>query len=398
MERIGALDGIRVIDISRVLAGPYCTMLLGDMGATVIKIEQPEVGDISRQWGPPWIGSESAYFLSVNRNKKSLTLNLKDPRGQLILKKLIKASDIVVENFLPGTMKKMKLDYPSLQEKHPELIYCSITGYGQTGPKRNVPGFDFIIQAEGGIMSITGPVDNQPYKIGVAIVDVLTGMHANNAILAALLYRSKSGLGQYIDVSLLDSEIASLLNVAHNSFASGKNPDRYGNAHANIVPYEVFSTKDGAVALAVGTDQQFINFCDAIGRADLLNDGRFSKNSDRVKYRNLLIPMIQNSLEQLTSDMCINLLKAKKVPVGLINNISTALNDEQVITRQMVQEVKHKTLGMIKQLGPVAKYSKTPATIYSAPPILGEHTELILQEELGYSKEEIKKLKIEKVI
>jgi len=254
MERIGALEGIRVIDISRVLAGPYCTMLLGDMGATVTKIEQPEVGDISRQWGPPWIGSESAYFLSVNRNKKSLTLNLKDPRGQLILEKLIKASDIVVENFLPGTMEKMKLDYPSLQEKHPELIYCSITGYGQTGPRRNDPGFDFIIQAEGGIMSTTGPVDNEPYKIGVAIVDILTGMHANNAILAALFYRSKSGLGQYIDVSLLDSEIASLLNVAHNSFASGKNPDRYGNAHANIVPYEVFSTKDGAVALAVGTD------------------------------------------------------------------------------------------------------------------------------------------------
>lgn len=392
-ENLEVLDGIRIIDLTRVLAGPYCTMLLGDMGAEVIKIEQPKVGDISRQWGPPWIGSESAYFLSVNRNKKSLTLDLKHPEGQSILGRLLETADIVVENFLPGTTEKMGLDYHTLQKKHPQLIYCSITGYGQTGPKKDVPGFDFIIQAEGGIMSITGPIDGQPYKAGVAIVDILAAMHANSAILSALFYRNKTGVGQYIDVSLFDSQIASLVNVAHNYFASEKTPDRYGNAHANIVPYEIFPTKDGNIALAVGTDQQFRSFCEAVGRLDLWNNRKFCKNSDRVKYRNILIPELQNTLQKRSSEEWIVQLRNYKVPVGPINDIHAALNENQIISRQMVQEVEHQILGKIKQLGPVAKYSKTPARIHSAPPLLGEHTESILREELGYSFDDIKKLR-----
>ena len=280
-----ALDGIRVVDFSRVLAGPYCTMMLGDLGADVIKVEQPGIGDGTRQWGPPWVGEESAYFLSTNRNKKSVTLNLKHSEGQRLARELIASADVLVENFRPGTAAKLGLDYETVSSKSPSLVYCSITGYGQNGPYRERSGYDFMIQAQGGILSITGPEDGPPSKVGVAIVDITAGLYASNAILAALFHRKESGEGQHIDIALLDAQVGWLANVAHNYFATGTAPGRYGNAHANIVPYETFPTSDGHLAVAVGTDAQFERLCSALGREDLGKDPKYQTNAERVEHR-----------------------------------------------------------------------------------------------------------------
>ena len=392
-----ALTGIRVIDLSRILAGPFCTMLLGDMGAEVIKIEQPESGDGSRQWGPPWVGSESAYFLSINRNKQSLTLNLKHPEGQAILKHLVADADILVENFLPGTLARFGLDYESLSAENPGLIYCSITGYGQNGPYRDRPGFDFMIQAQGGIMSITGPVEGPPYKVGVAIVDITAGLFANSAILAALHHRDSTGRGQSIDVALLDSQIGWLVNQAHNFFATGQAPQRFGNAHPNIVPYEVFRARDGYLALAIGADSQYHRFCELVGCPELWQDERYQTNAGRVEHRESLIPQLQSLVEERSVTEWVELLSANRIPAGPINDIPTLLSDPQVAARQMVQTVEHPSLGPIQQLGPVAKFSQTPSEIRSAPPLLGEHTERILKE-MGYSEAKIARLRQSGVI
>jgi formyl-CoA transferase len=394
----GPLNGLRVIDCSRILAGPYCTMLLGDMGAEVIKIEQPGSGDGSRQWGPPWFKGESAYFLSVNRNKKSLTVNLKHPDGAAIVKRLVEDADVLVENFLPGTMDRFGLGYSSLSELNPRLIYCSITGYGQNGPYKDNPGFDFMIQAQGGIMSITGPVEGPPFKLGVAIVDITAGLFASSAILAALYYREQSRKGQYIDVALLDSQIASLINVAHNYFASSEPPKRYGNAHANIVPYEVFETEDGYLALAVGTDSQYRRLCEVCGKPELWDDERYQTNAGRVENRAEFIPLWQSVFKERCTSTWIELLEAHHIPVGPINDIPTLFADPQVAAREMIQTVKHPTLGPVQQLGPVARLSETPSTLRLAPPLLGEHTEEILREKLAYSQAAIEKLKADGVI
>jgi formyl-CoA transferase len=393
-----ALGGIRVIDLSRILAGPYCTMLLGDLGAEVIKIEMPGKGDGSRHWGPPWVGSESAYFLSINRNKKSLTLNLKHSEGIKILDRLISQADVLVENFLPGTMEKLGLDYATLSQRYPSLIYCSISGYGQNGPYKDRPGFDFMIQAQGGIMSVTGPQEGPPYKVGVAIVDITAGLYAYGAILAALHYRQKSERGQFIDIALLDTQIAWLVNVAHNYFATGEPPRRYGNAHPNIVPYEVFKTKDNYLALAIGTDDQYQRFCKAVDREDLGEDERYQTNAGRVMWRAHLIPTLQEITIKKTTREWVEFLTSHNIPAGPINNIPTLLNDPQVKARKMIQKIQHPTLGTIEQLGPVPKFSETPANVHTPPPLLGEHTEEILTKELGYSAEEIQKLRSEKAI
>lgn len=393
-----ALADIRIIDLSRVLAGPYCTMMLADYGAEVIKIEQPGQGDGTRQWGPPWVGDQSAYFLSVNRNKKSITLNLKSAAGQTILKKLARESDVLIENFKPGTVKRLGIDYQTLSQENPGLIYCAITGYGQTGPYRDRPGYDFMIQAQGGIMSITGPATGEPYKVGVAIVDITAGLFAAGAILTALHHRHQSGQGQYIDIALLDAQVAWLANVAHNYFASGQTPQRYGNAHPNIVPYETFSTADGYVAIAIGTDSQYHRFCDVTGRPDLWEDGRFQTNAGRVAHRAELIPMLQALARTRTTGEWINLLVDANIPVAPINDIPTILDDPQIKARQMVQEVEHATVGPIQLLGPVAKLSQTPAEIHSAPPTLGADTEAILHNQLGYSSEQIADLRKNGVI
>ena len=395
---VAALDGIRVIDFSRVLAGPYCTMTLGDLGADVIKVEQPDTGDGARQWGPPWVGEESAYFLSVNRNKRSVTLNLKHEEGQRLAHELIVSSDVLVENFRPGTAKKLGLDYETISSEISSLIYCSISGYGQNGPYKARSGYDFMIQAQGGILSITGPEEGPPSKVGVAIVDITAGLHATNAILAALFHRKKTGDGQFIDIALLDVQVGWLANVAHNYFATGEAPGRFGNAHPNIVPYQTFSTSNGYLAVAVGTDAQFGRLCAALGREDLDKDPRYQTNANRVEHRDTLIPELQDVFLQRTAGEWIELLIEYRIPAGPVNDIPTVLNDPQVLAREMVQEVEHSTLGTIQQLGPVPKLSRTPARVREAPPTLGEDTESVLLNELGRSPSEIENLRAEAVI
>lgn len=389
---MGALDGIRVLDLSRVLAGPYCAQLLGDYGADVIKVEQPGIGDPTRQWGPPWVGEQSAYFLSANRNKRSLTLNLKSEPGLAILRQLIATADVLIENFLPGVMDGLGVGYAAARRINPRLIYCSITGYGQTGPARDEPGYDFIIQAQGGLMAITGPEHGEPYKVGVAITDVLCGLFAAQAILAALHHRERSGEGQHIDVALLDAQVAALVNVAHNYFATGAPPRRYGNAHANIVPYQTFATRDGHLALAVGTDAQFRRLCEAMGREDLRDDPRFATNPQRIAHRDALIPLLAKTLAQRTTGEWLDILKPSGVPVSPINDVPTILNDPHVLARGMVQTIAGVTL-----LGPVAKLGATPATIRAAPPALGEHTDEILRD-LGFDAQHIAALRAEGVV
>jgi crotonobetainyl-CoA:carnitine CoA-transferase CaiB-like acyl-CoA transferase len=388
----GALAGVRVLDLSRVLAGPYCTMLLGDYGADVIKVEEPGSGDSTRSWGPPWAGDQSAYYLAANRNKRSLTVNLKAPEGVAIVKRLAAASDIVIENFKPGTTARMGLDYDELATDNPGLIYCSLTGYGQTGPYRDRPGYDFVIQAQGGVMSITGPVDGEPYKVGVAISDIVTGLFAASAILAALHERTQSGMGQAIDVALLDAQVAWLANVGQNYLATGVPPARYGNAHPSIVPYETFSARDGSIAVAIGTDDQFSKFCRQIGRSDLCDDDSYRTNRARVANRARLIPLLQDIFCTRPAGEWIDLLLGIGVPAGPINDVAGALDDPHVRARGMVQTVNHPTAGRIDLLGPVAKFSRTPAGIRLAPPPLGYDTSAILGDLLGYLPEEIDRL------
>lgn len=398
-----ALAGLRVLDFSRVLAGPYCTMLLADFGAQVIKVESL-AGDDTRQWGPPWLEGESAYYLSINRNKRSLALDLKHPKGQEIARRLANRADVLVENFKVGGkgprsgMARFGLDYESLSQTNPGLIYCSITGYGQNGPNAGLAGYDFIIQAEGGLMSITGPEEGPPYKVGVAIADVTAGLYASHAILAALYHREKTGQGQYIDVALFDAQLGWLVNVAQNYLVSGQAPRRYGNAHANIVPYEVFQTADGYLALGVGNDRQYKLLCDAAGRPDLWDDPRFQTNPGRVTHRRELIPLWQAVFRSRSTAAWIASLSELGIPVGAINDIPTALNHPQAQARQMVQEVQREGGQPVRLVGPVAKLSRTPARISTPPPRLGEHSREILSSELGLSSQEIELLLQEKVI
>ena len=391
-----ALSDIHILDFTRVLAGPYCTQLLADFGAEVIKIEQPGAGDITRQWGPPWVGDEAAYYLGVNRNKRSLTLNLKTEEGKAIARALAAKADVVMENFLPDTMDKLGLGYADLSAINPSLVYCALTGYGQTGPYRDRPGFDFMIQAQGGIMSITGPADGEPYKVGVAIADITTGLFAANAILAALHYRQKTGQGQFVDVALLDSQVAWLANVAQNYFA-GETPARYGNAHASLVPYQVFATQDSHIAIAVGSDGQYKSLCECAGCMELWHDARFKTNPGRVVNRAELVAKLERVFAQKnTADWMPILLKAD-VPASPINDVPTILNDPHVLARGMVQEMAHPTLGAVKVLGPVAKLSETPATLRIPPPTLGQDTAAILSE-LGYTAQDIAELQKKKSI
>lgn len=393
------LRGVRVLDLSRVLAGPYCTMMLGDLGADIIKIEAPKVGDDTRQWGPPFApGGESAYFLCVNRNKRSMTLNLRSKQGIQILKDLIRQSDILVENFRVDTLEKWGLSYAILQELKPGLIYCSITGYGYTGPYRHLPGYDFIIQAQGGVMSITGPEQGEPYKVGVAIADITAGLFACNAILAALFDHQRTGKGQRIDISLLDAQLAWLANVASNYLISGEKPRRYGNAHPNIVPYQTFKASDGYFALAVGNDGQWKQFCERAGKVDWAEDERFKTNANRVKNRDVLIPMLEELFLRNESSYWLSISEAAGVPCGPINSIDLLMNDPQVLARKMVIEVPHPSAGSIQLIASPLKIPTAAVEVRLPPPMLGEHTEQILRDLLGYDRATVEDLRALQVI
>jgi formyl-CoA transferase len=393
------LSGVRVLDLSRVLAGPYCTMMLGDLGADIIKVEAPGVGDDTRHWGPPFAqGGESAYFLCINRNKRSMTLNLKSSQGLIILKDLIRQSDILVENFRVGTMQGWGLDYDVLQNLRPGLIYCTITGYGYTGPYRHLAGYDFIVQAQGGLMSITGPETGEPYKVGVAIADITAGLFACNAILAALFEHQRSEKGQRIDISLLDSQIAWLANVASNFLISGDKPIRYGNAHPNIVPYQTFKARDGYFALGIGNDNQWRQFCEKAGKKEWADDYRFNTNSNRVKYRKELIPLLEDLFSQSKITHWLSILEASGIPCGPINSIDQALEDPQVQARDMVIDVLHPSAGTIRMVDSPLKIPTAPTTVRMPPPMLGEHTAQILQELLAYDGKTIQELRDAQVI
>lgn len=393
----GALEGIRILDLSRVLAGPMCGMTLADLGADVIKVERPGCGDDTRHWGPPYAGSESAYYLALNRNKRSVTVDLSTDAGKGIVRQLAAQSDVVIENFKTGALDRMGLGYQDLNADNPGLVYCSITGYGRTGPDANKAGYDFAIQGRGGIMSITGEPDGQPMKVGLAIIDVLAALNASIAILAALRVRSQIGKGQHLDIALLDSECACLTNQASNYLVGGMEPKRIGNANPNIVPYQAVKASDEWFNIAVGNNQQFARLCSALDVPELAEDPRFATNPDRVKNRAQLIPLLAERFVTRTAVEWLQILRTASVPADPISSIPQVFSDEQVLAREMVVEMAHPTAGSVKVVGSPIKLSDTPVSYRRHPPLLGEHTEAIL-EELGYSEEEVKRLREEGVI
>jgi crotonobetainyl-CoA:carnitine CoA-transferase CaiB-like acyl-CoA transferase len=389
----GPLDGIRVLDLTRVLAGPYCTMFLGDLGAEVVKIEQPGVGDDTRGWGPPFAGGESAYFLCVNRNKKSVTVDLKSKEGVTLLRRLAERADVLIENFRPGTMERLGLDEKELRANNPQLIYASLSGFGADGPMSDAPGYDLIVQAWGGLMSITGQPDGEPTKVGVAIIDLVAGLMLGKSIAAALFVREKLGVGQRIDTSLLEAEVASLINVGSNYLLEEKIPRRWGNAHPSIVPYQSFKTADGYLVVGVASEGIWRRFCQAIGEAELAGDSRFAKNVDRVENRSLLIGLLAEIFLGRSTDEWLKLLNSAEVPCAPVQTIDQVFKAPQVLHREMLVEVEHPTAGRVPMAGIPVKFSLTPASVRLPPPLLGQHTEEVLTSWLGMGSEEINDLK-----
>ncbi|MDX1609164.1 MAG: CaiB/BaiF CoA-transferase family protein [Halofilum sp. (in: g-proteobacteria)] len=400
----GALSHLRVLDLSRILAGPTAGQILADLGAEVIKIERPGRGDDTRQWGPPWLAgreghatAESAYFLAANRGKKSLAVDIATPAGQRIVRELAARSDILLENFKVGGLARYGLDHESVSALNPRLIYCSITGFGQTGPYAGRPGYDFLIQGMGGLMSITGEPDavegGGPQKVGVALADVMSGLYAVIAVLAALAERERSGRGQYIDLALLDVQVAALANQAMNYLVSGRAPQRLGNAHPNIVPYQAFATADGHFILAVGNDDQFRRLCAFIGVPEMADDERFATNAARVEHRDELIPILQTVFEQQPSAHWLAALDGAGVPCGPINRIDQVFADPQVQARGMRVEAPHPLAGNVPLVGSPLKFSRTPTREAVAPPTLGQHTAEVLQDVLGLDESAIEELR-----
>jgi len=389
----GPLTGTTVVDLTRVLSGPYCTMLLSDMGARVIKVEQPRRGDDTRAWGPPFLGNESAYFLSINRNKESLTLDLKHDAGRALLGRLLQRADVLVENFRPGTMQRLGLSYSDVATRWPQIVYCSISGFGQYGPRRDQPGYDAVVQAEGGLMSITGDADGPPYRLGVAIADIVTGMFGAHGIAMALLARVRTGRGQLVDVGMLDSTAALLTYQAAIYFATGAPPVRMGNRHPTIVPYETFAASDGEFVLAVGNDDLWRAFCRVAQLDDVAADPRFATNRGRVEHYDALRPRLAERLRNRTRGEWIRELNAAGVPCGAVRHVGEVLEDPHLAAREMVRAVEHAALGSVRVLGVPVKLSDTPGAVRSAPPTLGEHTDSILRQDLGLSDAEVEDLR-----
>ncbi|TAK10728.1 MAG: CoA transferase [Anaerolineae bacterium] len=388
------LQGIRVIDLTRVLAGPYCTMMLGDLGADVIKIESPGKGDDTRGWGPPFTeGGESAYFLSANRNKRSITLNLKSEAGLNVLRDLIREGDVLVENFKTGTLERLGLSYKEMQALRPGLIYCTITGYGTTGPLADLPGYDFIAQALGGMMAITGPEDGEPYRVGVAITDLMTGIFACNAILAALFARQHTGAGQRIDMALLDSQVATLSYVASNYLVSRHEPKRLGNAHPNIVPYQSFRASDKYFAVAAGNDGQWAKLTAAMGKPEWATDERFATNAARVKNREVIVPLLAEAFTARPAAEWMEIFDVAGIPAAPINSIREVFEHEQVVARERVRHIPHPTAGTIPQIASPMNFPDAPLAMRLPPPLVGQHNAEVLAEVLGYGEDKIAALR-----
>ncbi|MBU3598046.1 CaiB/BaiF CoA transferase family protein [Polynucleobacter bastaniensis] len=401
---MGALSHIRVLDLSRVLAGPWCTQNLADLGADVIKVEKPGEGDDTRHWGPPFARdqsgkdtAESAYFISINRNKRSITVDISKPEGQEIIRQLAKESDVVIENYKVGQLAKYGLDYESLIKVKPDLIYCSITGFGQFGPYSKRPGYDFIVQGMGGFMSVTGEADDfpgaSPQKAGVAIADIFTGMYATTSILAAIAHKNHTGEGQYIDLALLDTQIAVMANVASAYLCSDEIPKRWGNASPTIVPYQTLPTSDGWMIVAAGNNGQFRHFVTAGNEAHLADNPLYSENPMRVKHREQLVPLLEEMTRKKTKAQWIALLEKANVPCGPINNFQEVFENEQVKARDIQMNVPHPTAGSMKLVASPIRLSKTPVEVRMAPPTLGQHTDEILRERLGLNAQDINSLR-----
>jgi formyl-CoA transferase len=397
MAAAGPLAGITVLDLTRVLSGPYCTMHLGDMGARVIKIEQPGRGDETRAWGPPFVGGESTYFLSINRNKESVTLDFKNPRGREILDQLIGRADIVVENFRPGTLNRLGLDYESLRAANPRLVYCSISGFGQNGPRSPQPGYDAVIQAEGGLMSVTGDAGGPPFRLGVAIADLTAGLLAAQGIALALFARERQGTGQFVDIAMFDGVVSLLSYQASASLNAAVTPSRMGNRHPQIAPYDVLAAADGDFLLAVGNDEQFKRLCAETGLDMLVTDERFATNPARVIHYPQLRDRLDVALRERTRADWIKQLTAAGVPCGAVREIPEVLGDPQIDAREMIAAVEHAAAGTVKVLGVPLKLSDTPGSVRTAPPRLGQHTDGVLRE-LGLAADDIDALRRDRVV
>jgi succinate--hydroxymethylglutarate CoA-transferase len=394
----GPLAGTRVVDLTRILAGPLCTMMLGDMGAEVIKVEPPDKGDDTRGWGPPFVAGEAAYFLGVNRNKRSLTLNMAVPAGQKVLAGLVEKADVLIDNFRIGTLEKWGFTDAWFEQHAPRLVRCSITGYGSTGPKAALPGYDFILQAESGLMSICGEPDGGPTKYGVAIVDVCTGMLASNSILAALNARHRTGKGQKVELSLYETSLAMLINVASNYLTAGRNAGRFGNGHPSIVPYTTYQAADAMIAIGIGNERQFGRIAEVLGHPEWAKDPRFTSNRARVENRDVIDGFINEALSHDDADAWLDKLKAVGVPCGRINSVADALDDPHTAARDMIETVEHSTIGALKMLGIPFKFSDTACSVRRAPPTLGRHNDEILKGELGLDENAIAELRQTKVI
>ncbi len=395
-----ALEGIRVLDLTRALAGPFCTLMLGDYGADVIKIEIPGSGDDTRTWGPPFVGDESAYFLSINRNKRSLTLNFKEEKAREIFLKMVKDADVVVENFTPGVMDRFGLSYDALKAVNPGIVVCSISGFGQTGPYRSRPAYDQIMQGISGLMSITGEPDGEPQKVGIAVADIGAGMWAAFAVMAAIHNRSHKGegQGQHIDISMMDAQVAWLTYQAGNFFANGTAPKRLGAAHPNLVPYQAFMCQDNKyLNLAVGSERIWERFCEGMGMPELRENPDYKTNIERAQNRAEIVPYLQEIFIKQPVAHWVEKLQAVSVPCGPINNLEDVFSDPQLLSREMFVEMTHPTLGKIKQTGLPLKFSRTPGGLDRPPPLLGEHNQEVLQE-IGFSATEIEELQTQDVI
>jgi formyl-CoA transferase/CoA:oxalate CoA-transferase len=393
------LEGIRVLDASRVLTGPFCSMILGDLGAEIIKIEIPGAGDDTRHWGPPFIGGESAYFLSINRNKKSVTLNLNSDTGKEVFYELAAKCDVLLENFRPGVTEKLSIDYSTIAKINPNLIYCSITSFGQTGEYRERLAYDIVVQGMGGLMGITGEESRPPVRIGVALSDIGAGMYAAIAILAAIIARQRLGGGQWLDVSLLDSTISWMTYMAGDYFATGHSPERMGSAHPSIVPYQCFKTKDNEfVTIAIGNDKLFREFCATIGMPNLADESRFATNPARVQNRNQLVPILEKAFAEKTRQEWLKVLLDARLPAGPVYSMEEIFSDTHVQHREMLQKIRHPKAGIINQIGIPMKFSQTKSEIRSPPPLLGEHTDEVLRTLLGYNAQRISELHAKGVV